>query len=85
MANTDDGCELLTRKEAADYLKRRWKQRVSAQTLANYASDMKGPPYQITDSGSDALYLRQDLDIWARGRLLPGRVVAGALSALAAR
>jgi hypothetical protein len=78
--------DLLTRKESSIYLKSRWKQRVSPQTLATYAHEKKGPPYRVTESGADVFYSKSDLDEWARGRLLPGRVapimppVSGALA-----
>jgi hypothetical protein len=65
--------EYLTRKEAAEYLRRRWRQRVSAQTLAAYASDGKGPVYKVIPS-SGVFYTRADIDKWASGRLLPGKV-----------
>jgi len=74
LANAAEDPQYLTRKEAADYLKTHWRQRVSAQTLATYACKGKGPPYQITDTGADALYTKRDLDVWARTRLSPGRV-----------
>lgn len=74
LATKIDECEYMTRKEASDYLRRRWNQRISAQTLAIYASRKEGPPYRLTVTGADALYTKADLDAWAQSRLVPGRV-----------
>lgn len=50
--------ELLTRQEAAHYL------RLSPQTLANMAVRREGPPYlKVTRK---TLYRREDLDAWLR-------------------
>jgi hypothetical protein len=65
--------EYMTRKETADYIWRRWRQRVSAQTLAAYASDGRGPAYKVIPS-SGVFYTKPDIDKWAIGRLLPGKV-----------
>ena len=71
-----EDAELFTRKEAADYLTRRWKQRISAHTLAVMAGKKQGPPYILTGRTVNATYTKDDLDRWAIERFMPGRVVA---------
>jgi hypothetical protein len=68
--------EIFTRKEASEYLRKKWKQRVSVQTLNGYATAGKGPPYRTTNTMSGAFYTKTDLDTWAAGRLIPGKVAA---------
>lgn len=69
-------CEILTREEAAKYIRNRWKQRVSAQTLSTYASRGEGPEYSITKTRSGAFYLKSDIDRWAVARYIPGKIQA---------
>ena len=68
-------CTIYSRKEAADYLRRRWFRNVSPQYLAKLASKSEGPKYQKTaERGGGTVYHKDDLDIWAATRLRPGKV-----------
>jgi hypothetical protein len=62
--------EMLTRKEAADYLTRRHF-RVSVSTLNKFAGQDDGPPYLCRGpkGGGEAFYFPADLDQWARAYL----------------
>ena len=53
--------EFLTRKEAAQYITDRYF-RVTARTLAVYATDLVGPPYRLL--GGKARYSRAEIDAW---------------------
>jgi len=55
----------LSRKEAADYLSEVYFP-ISAMTLARYAAKGTGPIERMRPGGSQALYLRDDLDTWAK-------------------
>jgi hypothetical protein len=68
----------LTRKEAAEYLRKKWFP-ISAASLERYASDDTGPPYHIR--GARALYDRADLDAWAVKPPLLRDAPQGALAA----
>lgn len=64
--------ELLTREEAAEYLRRHFGFKIAAATLAVYAtasSHMRGPRYQR--AGRAVIYRREWLDEWAEERLSP--------------
>lgn len=67
--SSQDDFEFMNRKEAAEYLRRRWRQQVSHLTLATYVTRGGGPKYFRTPSHT--LYERKDLDAWALGRLVP--------------
>ena len=53
---------LLTRVQAAQYVQAIGKKSCSAKSLANLASEGKGPPY-IT-LGNETFYLPSDIDDW---------------------
>ena len=55
--------EFLTRKEAAQYITERYF-RVTARTLAVYATNLEGPPYRIL--GGMARYSPAEIDAWVR-------------------
>lgn len=61
---------LLTRKQAAEYLRRQHCQ-ISYKTLTNYAANKNeggGPPF--FKDGDRALYSPAELDTWRRNRLI---------------
>jgi hypothetical protein len=53
--------KLLTRKEAAAYISAAYF-KVTARTLAVWASSDKGPPYRLL--AGQAHYTRKDIDDW---------------------
>jgi hypothetical protein len=58
--------EFLTRKEAAEYLSRRWF-KMSVPTLNKHAVQCDGPRYiNRGANGGDSMYRRCDLDSWAQ-------------------
>ena len=61
----------LNRKEASSYIFARWHQKASPYTLAKYASNGEGPPFQKVGQ-KFAMYNRDDIDEWARNRYSPG-------------
>jgi hypothetical protein len=54
----------LTRQQASRYLRRRWKLRLTAGTLATYGSRGVGPSYDLQEGRT--LYTPADLDAWAQ-------------------
>ena len=71
--------KLLNRKEAAAYITANFY-KVSARTLAIYASNDEGPPYRIL--GGAAHYTQADIDAWVDNPAHDGLVppARGALS-----
>jgi hypothetical protein len=59
----------LTRREAADYLKRRYRQGSKHHLDLLAMTPGAGPKY--VKNGQRALYTVEDLDIWITGRLTP--------------
>lgn len=55
--------KLINRIEAAKYISDNYYQ-VTGKTLANYATESKGPPYRLL--GGVAHYTREDIDVWMR-------------------
>lgn len=71
---------LLTRREAAAYITENHF-KISARTLAIYASDEIGPPYRIL--GGAAHYSQAEIDAWVKSPAHDGIVAPprpGALS-----
>lgn len=71
--------KLLTRKEAATYISANYF-KITARTLADYASAGIGPPYRLL--GGAAHYNRQDIDEWIDspghdGIVSPSRMMPG--------
>jgi hypothetical protein len=67
--------EKFTRKEAAEYLRKKYRGRCSVATLAKMASRGGGPPFRYV--GRFPLYEGPDLDAWAAERLT-GKVLSTA-------
>lgn len=66
MTITDVEREFLTRKEAAEYLTRRWM-KMSVPTLNKHAVTGDGPRYTNRGAnGGEAMYRKLDLDAWGR-------------------
>ncbi len=61
-------CRAFDRRGAAKYLREVWGLRVSVSTLAKQAVFGTGPRF-FNPSASTVIYLRDDLDDWARERL----------------
>jgi hypothetical protein len=61
----------LRRRAAAEYIKDKWKQRVSYGTLCKLAVLGGGPPMHKQANG-DIYYESSHLDDWCRGRVLAG-------------
>ena len=59
--------ERFTRREAAEYLRKKHRARCSVATLAKMASRGDGPPFRYF--GRFPLYETPDLDAWAEARL----------------
>lgn len=59
--------KLLSRKEASEYLKKRYGLRAKPATLAKYASIGGGPPFRR--AGRFPVYDTDDLDAWALMRV----------------
>ena len=79
MGETGTG-KLLTRKEAAEYITQAHF-KITARTLAVYASEGIGPPYRLL--GGQAHYRRADIDSWVESPQHDGLVAprrTGALS-----
>lgn len=72
--------EFLTRPEAAKYISARYFS-ITPRTLAIYASDEMGPPYDIL--GGRALYREATIDAWIKQAAEPGKApkLRGALMA----
>ncbi len=69
MADVPAERQHLSRKEAADYLSRRWF-RISPSTLAIKAMHDKGPRFiRLSEDRGRAVYSIPDLDQWARDQL----------------
>lgn len=65
-----DDKDLLSRKEAAQFLTKECKCKISPRTLANLASNENaghGPPF-IRSGWRTVSYEREDLKAWAAGR-----------------
>jgi hypothetical protein len=62
--------DLLTRKQAAGYLRDMNCSVRTARTLSQMASDGNGPP--IIRDGNRAMYSRAELEQWRRSRLRRG-------------
>lgn len=59
--------KFLSRDQAADYIRMRHGQRCSRSTLAHAAVSGNGPLFRL--AGRYPVYLEEDLDDWARGRI----------------
>ena len=59
--------EVMNRREASEYLRRRYGIQAKPATLAKYASLGGGPRFRR--AGRFPVYSAADLDAWAEGRL----------------
>jgi hypothetical protein len=67
MSNTDITSRLLSRAEAAKYIKDTYAIPCVATTLAKYAVFGVGPAYR--KAGNRTFYAKEDLDTWANARM----------------
>jgi hypothetical protein len=61
----------LTRKEASNYLMRRWQLSYEPGSLARLGTAGRGPAYHMR--GKRSFYAQADLDVWAQSKITAPR------------
>lgn len=61
--------EKFTREEAATYLTKALRKRITYSALCGYATRETGPMYKVIFN--KAIYLKKDLDLWVHNKLNP--------------